>query len=254
MSSVLQERMGAVETWRLNRPDRRNALTPELIGELDSLLANAENAGTRVAILSGEGLSFCAGADLGYMLECAETGVSPRPFLQSVCELTLAFEWSPVILIAALHGHAVAGGMELALACDLVIAAAGTLVGDGHVRNNLVPGGGASVRLQPKLGVGHSAWLALSGEVVPAETLLSTGWLHSVVPAGALESSAASLAETLCEQPRAAQQAFKAQLGAAVSPSDLDRELDAFDDHWTKSDVAGALRRFLNSKKELRSV
>lgn len=247
MTDLIIERHGRTEVWALNRPQSRNALSPALVDALASALNAAETIGTRVVVLSGRGPSFCAGADLRHLLGCAEVGASPRPFLQAIGDLTLAMEASSVVFVAALHGHAVAGGFELALACDIVIAATGTLVGDGHVTNNLVPGGGSSVRIESRLGWGRARLLALSGKLVCAEELESTGWINAVVHPDDLRSAALAVAEELAEAPADAQRRWKTLLTPSRSDTDaaLNRELDMFDEHWRCSDVAAALHRFL---------
>jgi enoyl-CoA hydratase len=241
-------RVGDVETWTLNRPASRNALDPSLVLALTRQLQDAERTGARVVILTGAGAGFCAGADLSYLLECAQGGVSPRPYLRDIGDLTLAMEASPISFIAALHGFAVAGGLEIALACDLVVAAAGTRIGDGHVKNNLIAGGGASVRMPPKLGTGMASWLALSGELVTAEDLArATGWLHAVVAPDTLLDIAHAIATTLASRPADAQHRYKRLIVSepTATAAALERELDAFEEHWTSSDVATDLIRFL---------
>jgi enoyl-CoA hydratase len=257
---VMTSRAGDVETWTLNRPGSRNALDPTLLAALTRQLSRAEDDGVRVVILTGAGRGFCAGADLGYLLECAQAGQSPRRHLRNICDLTLAMEASPIVFIAALHGFAVAGGLEIALACDLVIAAEGTRIGDGHVKNNLIAGGGASVRMPPKLGRSLAAWLALTGELVRAEDLARrTGWLHDVVAPDALLDTARTMATVLTSRPADAQHRYRRLLvnDPAATAAALTRELDMFEEHWNSSDVATHLTRFLDrsaprssSKKE----
>jgi enoyl-CoA hydratase/carnithine racemase len=125
----------------LNRPQQRNALDAKLIDALTTALTDAEHdASTRVVLIAGAGPSFCAGADLRHLLSLHEAGHTPVPFLRTVSALTRRLETSPLPIVAVLHGHAVAGGLEIALACDVVVAEAGTLIGDGHIRNHLLPG------------------------------------------------------------------------------------------------------------------
>ncbi|MDF9749593.1 enoyl-CoA hydratase/isomerase family protein [Arthrobacter sp. ES3-54] len=249
MSRLEITRDAETEVWALNRPAVRNALDPQTVAALHEALQHAEHDGVRAVVITGHGPSFCAGADLAYLLDCARTGQSPRPFLQKICDLTVAMESSPVVFIAALHGHAVAGGFELALSCDLVIAATGTLIGDGHVRNNLVPGGGSSVRIAANLGTGTATWLALSGELATADSLAATGWLHAVVPAEELLLTARDMARTLSAVPAGAQRRFKTLLTAdpAVTSARLERELDVFEEHWASDDVAASLNAFLTN-------
>ena len=164
---------------------------------------------TRCVVLAGAGPSFCAGADLQHFLsQHAQVG-SPIAFLRQVSALITRFEASPLPIVAALHGHAVAGGLELALACDVAVAAESTLIGDGHIRNNLLPAGGSSVRLPRKVGDAMARWLALTGQLVPARRLADAGWLHAVVPDDQLSSTVATVAMSLAESSGPAQSAFK---------------------------------------------
>lgn len=244
---LLVEVDGPVEHWVLNRPAARNALTPALVDALSAALGAATRAGTRAVVLSGSGRGFSAGADLNYLLSCADDDRSPRPFLQSICDLTVEMEDSPIVFVAALHGHAIAGGLELALACDVVLAASETVVGDGHVTNNLVPGGGSTVRLERRLGAGVASWLGLSGSTLRAEELGSTGWIHRITPPDELIDAATASARVFAAVPAQAQASVKRSLNPApeATRQALGAELDAFEQHWRTSDVATHLRRFL---------
>ncbi len=209
------------------------------------------------------GPSFCAGADLRQSM-CSDSFSASfsqcplheaRPHSNAVsahgiCKVyPAAREQAPLPIVAVLHGHAVAGGLEIALACDVVVAEADTLIGDGHIRNHLLPGAGASVRMRARLGDALGRWLALSGELLPAERFLSAGWLHAVVESGHGASEGQRVAEILAAAANPAQSAYKlllADLDETLSLTrGLDLELDAFDRHWANHDVPDALRGFL---------
>ena len=250
-SGVLRvEQHGAVRTFLLNRPRHRNALNAELVDALTAALTAAEqDAATHAVLIAGAGPSFCAGADLRHLLDLHDVGETPVPFLRTVSALTRRLETSPVPIVAVLHGHAVAGGLEIALACDVVVAEAGTLIGDGHIRNHLIPGAGAGVRMRARLGDALGRWLALTGELLPAERFLSAGWLHAVVDSGHGASEGQRLAEILAAAANPAQSTYKlllAELDESTSlGGGLDLELDVFDRHWANHDVPHALRGFL---------
>ncbi|WP_207841605.1 enoyl-CoA hydratase/isomerase family protein [Williamsia soli] len=250
--AVVVTRTGAVRTLTLNRPHRRNALNANLIDALEIELSAAENDdNTRVVILAGSGRSFCAGADLQYFLELREEHGTPIEFLRRVSALITRFETSPLPVVAALHGHAVAGGLELALGCDVVVAADDTLIGDGHVRNNLLPAGGSSVRLPRKVGDAMARWLSLTGDLVTPDRLAATGWIHTVVPATELYETALHIAQQLAERSGPAQSNFKTLLSDLTTMNSIDglaRELDAFEEHWAANDVPTDLGAFLNRK------
>lgn len=248
---------GRAQTWTMNRPRVHNALSPELVTALRDALEAAEHDDVQVVVLRGGGPSFCAGADLRFLQSHDATKAeTPRAFLSDIWELTLAIERSAVVFVAVLHGHAVAGGLELALACDVVVAATGTLIGDGHVANNLLPGGGASARMERALGRGPSAWLALSGGFLDAGDPNFAGWLRDVVPLGDLERRTTGLVTQLLAVPDAARARYKRLLAQVVEPpgeTEKTRELDAFDQHWIDQDVPEALRLFLDKNRKAAS-
>ncbi|MFJ1456019.1 enoyl-CoA hydratase/isomerase family protein [Nocardia sp. N2S4-5] len=249
---VLVTRAGPIRTLTLNRPHRRNALDPDLIEALDAALTEAEqDPHTRCVVLAGAGESFCAGSDLQYFLSTADVPGGPTPFLRRVSAVVTRFETSHLPVVAALHGHAVAGGLELALACDVVIAADTTLIGDGHIRNNLLPAAGSSVRLPRKVGDSTARWLALTGQLVPAPQLAATGWLHAVVPAEEVLPRAQAAASELAAASSPAQAAFKALLHTLTTMNEtqgLARELADFEQHWNTTDVPAALTAFLRRR------
>lgn len=247
---VLEVEQRARVRWLwLNRPARRNALDEILVAELGRAIAEAErDPGTDVLVVAGRGASFCAGADLGTLLAYAEEERSPLEFLGQVSATFTRLERSPLPVIVALHGHAVAGGLELALAADVVLAAETTLIGDGHLRNGLLPGGGSSLRLPRKLGSGRARWLLLSGELVPAKALAADGWLHSVVPEQRLYETTAELASSLAATVGPAQSRLKRLLAEVEGrhPDDaLGIELAAFEDNWDPATIGARLRGFL---------
>lgn len=243
---------GAVRWLHLSRPHHRNALNRPLVAALQDQITSAEQAdGTRVVVVTGRGAGFCAGADLRELLALHDAGTHPVEFLREVSACFSRIEASPVAWVAALHGHAVAGGLELALACDVVLAAEGTLIGDGHLKHSLLPAGGSSVRLPRAVGRSTARWLMLTGELVPAEQLQATGWLHAIVPEHQLHAAAEQAAATLAARPAGAFGRFKQLLArqeAAASSAALAAELDAFAENWDHGHAADALRRFVRPR------
>jgi enoyl-CoA hydratase len=249
---LLVEQRGQVRWLRLNRPDRRNALDSELISALDTQITLAEaDPETAVVAVSGNGPSFCAGGDFRQFLKLHEQGRNPVEFLTDVSACFSRIEASPVPWIAALHGHVVAGGLELALACDVVVAADSTLIGDGHLNHRLTPAGGSSVRLTGAVGRGLARWLLLTGELLPACDFASTGWIQSIVPETDLDATAMRLAQLLASRHSPAQRELKTllhRIQGLTPEAALRAELATFADNWTKSSVADALMAFLNTR------
>lgn len=252
---LVVEQRDAVRWIRLNRPHKRNALDPALVAALDHALSAAlDDEDTRALVIAGAGPSFCSGADLDHMLSLATEGGDPISFLTDVTRCFARIEQAPLPVVAAVHGHAVAGGLELALACDAVIAATGTLIGDGHVRNGLLPGGGASYRLPRKVGEPLARRMILGGELLSADALLACGFVHSVVPIQDLAHAADNLAELLGTAGRGSAARVKRLLNSRCEPSSgaaSAHELRVFSEHWHGSDIADHLHRFTNpSRKE----
>lgn len=252
---LLVEQRDAVRWLRLNRPRWRNALDATLIDALDQAVTDAEaDPGTAVVIIAGQGRSFCAGADLTHLLRFASVGRSPVEFLSRVSAWFSRLEATRLPVVAAVHGHAVAGGLELALACDVVIAAEDALMGDGHVRNQLLPAGGASVRLPRRVGPALARYLMLTGNLIPAADLRTSGWLHDVVPAGRLDTAAQHVAEQLAAAAGPAQSQVKrllARTDVLPQTAALEAELTVFAAHWDSAPVANTLREFLAERSEM---
>ncbi|MFJ8000310.1 enoyl-CoA hydratase/isomerase family protein [Streptomyces sp. NPDC096310] len=246
---LLVEQRGTVRWLLLNRPKRRNALDVSLIEALDKQITSAEaDPGTAVIAVAGNGPSFCAGGDFHQFLELHDRGENPVNFLTDISACFSRIAASPKPWVAVLHGHAVAGGLELALACDVVVAADTTLIGDGHLTRRLVPAAGSSVRLPAAVGRGMSRWLLLTGELLPATAFAGTGWIRAIVPEPDLNTTATRICHQLADRNSPAQHRLKTLLHRidGIAPEHaLREELATFADNWEASSVADALRDFL---------
>jgi enoyl-CoA hydratase/carnithine racemase len=249
---LLVEQRGPVRWLRLNRPDQRNALDSELISALDKQITAAEaDPETAVVAVSGNGPSFCAGGDFRQFLKLHEHGRNPVEFLTDVSACFGRIEASPVPWVAALHGHVVAGGLELALVCDVVVAADTALIGDGHVNNRLTPAGGSSVRLAGAVGRGLARRLLLAGELLPASDFAHTGWIHSIVPEADLDATATRICDLLASRHTPAQRELKTllhRIQGLTPEAALRAELATFAQNWSASSVADALNGFLDAR------
>jgi enoyl-CoA hydratase len=252
---LLVSQRGDVRWLLLNRPGQRNALNPAMTAALDDAIAEAgDDPATRLVVIAGEGKSFCAGADLRHLQAVAEAGGDPAAFLSAVSDCFTRLECCAKPVVAAVHGHVVAGGLELALACDVVVARDGTLIGDGHVRNGLLPAGGASVRLPRKVGAPLARWLLLTGELLPAEAFVASGFIHAIAPAEQFDNLVATVVDSLREPQRAAQTRMKQLLtgGPVPDAAALAHELDAFARHWHSQDIARDLQAFFSRNDDRR--
>lgn len=180
----------------LNRPDAMNALTPDVLAGIHTALDAAQaDESVRAVVLTGNGRAFCAGADLKYVrAQSEEGGGAVDRFLRQVFDTMNRLERFPMPVIAAVNGLALAGGLELLLCCDLIVAARSARLGDAHANYGLLPGGGGSARLPRKIGPTRAKYLLFTGEMVAAEDLVSAGLVNVVVDDDQLAAATESLA------------------------------------------------------------
>lgn len=197
MPELLIERRDAVELWTLNRPEKRNAVSRAMVRELEENVARVSgSAETRVVVVTGAGdQAFCAGADLKERATMSEAEV--RGFLERLRGTLRRLETSGCVFIAAINGSAFGGGTELALACDLRVAAAAAELGLTEVKLGIIPGGGGTQRLARLIGPGRAKDLILTGRRVNAAEAFSIGLVNRLAPEGRLMELALSLAEQI---------------------------------------------------------
>lgn len=194
---VLLEKRGPVAILTLNRPDALNAMSRSLSAALADRFAQiAQDPDIAVAVLTGNGRAFCAGLDLKELasgeaqLQKAgdATGAGHSRFGMAVFE-------GPVI--AAINGYALTGGLELALCCDIRIAARGARFADTHARVGVIPGGRMSALLSRVIGLSRAKEMSLAGAQIDAETAEQWGLVNRVVETDDLMDSALALADTI---------------------------------------------------------
>jgi enoyl-CoA hydratase/carnithine racemase len=224
LETIVVERRGTVGWITLNRPAALNALSALMLEELGQALQQlADDDGARVVVITGTGRAFCAGADLKASKARLDSAPAADPrdqpavrFVRMAQRLFRRIESLPKPTIAAVNGTAVAGGLELLLACDLVIAAEDAKIGDAHANYGLLPGGGGSVRLARKIGLAQATFLMLTGDLLPARELVACGLINRVVPANAVASGAAELAERLAAKSPLVMQRMKQLINDGV--------------------------------------
>ena len=194
---------GPVATLSLNRPDAVNALSPQMVEELTRAVDEVEKqAGVKALVIRGEGRAFCAGADLNYMDQALDDHDTLIAYLEDLNELFFQLEELPLPVIGLVHGFALAGGLELLLACDLVIAAEDARIGDQHANFGLTPGGGSTQRLPRKLGHQKAMELLLTGRWLSGKEAEEWGLVLRAVPADKLDDELESLLSGLRDKSR----------------------------------------------------
>jgi enoyl-CoA hydratase/carnithine racemase len=236
-----------IATLTLSRPDQLNAMSRELMQSLAAKLdVVAGSPGLRVVLVAGSGRAFSAGGDLIEFDEALRA--DPARLLADLRfnqEVFNRVEALPMPVIGVANGLAVAGGLELLLCCDLILAAQGARMGDGHARYGVLPAGGATVRLRERISTSHAAQLFYTANLVDAETLQAWGLVNEVLPGDRLMDRALALAREIA---RCSPEAV-GHIKALTAPSPerqrrFEAELERFAEHVGGNDLARGLSAF----------
>jgi methylglutaconyl-CoA hydratase len=188
---------GSIRTIVLNRPERRNAMTPEMQMELLAAFEDAAAGNCRVLVLAGAGKAFCSGLDLSALEGMKDgTAFDHRADAERIARLFLALHELPMPTIAAVHGPAIAGGCGLALICDFTLATHAARFGFTEVRIGFVPAL-VSAFLALQIGDKKSRDLLLTGRIFDAAEAHHLGLVNEIVPENELVAHVQALADTL---------------------------------------------------------
>lgn len=225
---LLVARAGRVLTLTLNRPAARNAVTAGMLAGLAEAVAKVGDAA--VVLLRGAGPAFCAGADIaGYDGAPADRLEEFTRTARGLCDAIAALD---AVVVAQVHGACLGGGLELALAADLVIAADDARLGLPEVRLGLIPGWGGTQRLTRAVGPAVARALILTADLITGARARELGLVARAVPAGELEDVTATLVAGLAAGPTRALAAAKRAIVAAGGPDGAEVEtaglLEAF--------------------------
>ncbi len=240
---------GHVALLRLNRPEARNALSPEMMdllaAELERLDPGPE---VRCVVIAGSDEVFAAGADIKAMSERSFAEALTHP--ASAFWRRLAAVKTPVI--AAVSGYALGGGCELALACDMIVADQEATFGQPEINLGIIPGGGGTQRLARVLGKQRAMDYVLTGRRFDAQTALELGLVNRVVAEGRWLQEAMALARTIAEQPpiaaRLAKQAVLAAEETALSAG-LENERRLYELAMATEDRVEGMRAFIEKRE-----
>ncbi|MFF9124116.1 enoyl-CoA hydratase/isomerase family protein [Streptomyces sp. NPDC014889] len=235
---LLHDVTGAVATVVVHHPAKRNAMTAAMWRALPPLLDGlAADPGVRALVLTGSGETFCAGADISTLRG------SPRKAQRLAGEAEEALAAFPKPTLAAVRGHCVGGGAQLAAACDLRFAEAGAVFGVTPAKLGIVYPASATRRLVSLVGPATAKYLLFSGELIDAERALRTGLVDEVLSEGELDKRVAEFTGIL---------AARSQLTQAAAKEFADGRTDR-DAHWTEQagasgDTAEGVAAFLERR------
>ena len=203
-TNIKLEKVNRVATIRLNRPDALNALSPEVLAELSFAVAEAGNdESIKVLVIRGEGRAFCAGADLSYFQTTFDDPALLPEYVAQINDTLFQIEKLPIPAIAVVHGFALAGGLELMMACDMALVAEDARIGDQHVNFGLMPGGGSTQRLPRRVGLQRAMELLTTGRWLSGTEAVEWGLALRAVPAEGLDEELEKLLAPLRTKSRA---------------------------------------------------
>lgn len=248
--NILTEQRGRVGLVTLNRPKQLNALNDALMDELGAALrAFDADDGVGAIVVTGSAKAFAAGADIGAMASWSYMDVYRTDYITRNWE-TIRSIRKPVL--AAVGGFALGGGCELAMMCDIVIAADDARFGQPEIKLGIIPGAGGTQRLPRAVGKAKAMDLILTGRMMNAEEAERAGLVSRIVPAASLVDDAVAAAATICEfslpsvmmAKEAVNQAFEGSLADGVR---FERRL--FHSLFATEDQKAGMRAFVEKRK-----
>lgn len=251
MEFLTFERRNAIGILSFNRPDKLNALSLEVLDELEAFLRDVEqDASLRVLILRGEGRAFVAGADIRTMSHFdAEAGVA---FARKGQRVFGMLEELPQVVIAAVHGYALGGGMELAMACDIRVAERSAQFGQPEVHLGIIPGFAGTQRLPRLVGTGWARYLILTGRRISGEEAHRIGLVEVLAEDGkALETALEVAKDVLKGGPHAIPLAKRMILRGMDMPFPVAQafEAETFSYLFTTGEPQEGMKAFLEKRR-----
>lgn len=250
--SVKLNSIGDFAHISINRPQHLNALTPDVLQSIILMLDRLhKDPAIKALVVSGEGeKAFVAGADVPTMAR-----LGPRPlaeFVELGQRAMRAIECARFPVIAAVGGYALGGGLELALACDLIVAGEAAKLGQPEVNLGIMPGFGGTIRLVQRCGIGVARRLVYTGEIISAAEALQCGLVDRVVKQDELLSSAKAIAANIADKAPLAVQRAKRVIRQASEQhlfAGLRLEVEGFVDLFDTADREEGMNAFLQKRQ-----
>jgi enoyl-CoA hydratase len=250
MAVLLSETDAAgVAILTVNRPEALNALNAEVLEAVHAAVTGLRGK-AKAIILTGAGKAFVAGADIAQMQgmgpgEAREFSLAGQDSFQALADF-------PGPVVAAINGYALGGGLELAMACDILVASDRAVLGQPEAKLGVVPGFGGSQRLPRRTGPGVAKWLLMTGESVKADEALRLGLVDRVVPADELMAECRRIVASCLQNGPLAVAAAKRLVdeGLDLDLADaLELEAEAFGQAFATADQKEGMRAFLEKRK-----
>lgn len=246
---LIYTQKGNIAWLTLNRPKAMNSLSLSIVARMEELLPQIEaDDSVRVVVLTGAGKAFCAGADLKEILDGADLPPGEPDTLDRMSDKVMnPLRDFPKPVIAALNGVTMAGGLELAMCCDIVLASEEAHIGDAHANFGVYPGAGGAAVLPRLIPHNVAKYLLFTGKTLTAAEMKTYGLVNEVVPAAELERAVTELAELIAAKSPIALRRMKEVANASLDKSRdaaLEHEQVMFRRHMRSYDMDEGLRAF----------
>lgn len=251
-SNLIVEIEDTVALLTINRPKALNSLNTQTLEDLSRTIGELEdNPQIHVVIITGSGdKAFVAGGDIGGMQPL--DALAARKVANQAQQLFNRIEYGSKVYIAAINGYALGGGCELAMACDIRLAADSAQLGQPEINLGIIPGWGGTQRLTRLVGKGTAKLLMFTGERVTADKALAIGLVDEVVPAAELLARGKKLAQTIAAKPQIAIRLIKEAVDNGVE-MDVNRglayEADLFGLCFSTADQKEGMQAFLEKRQ-----
>src|SRR4051794_32024986 len=252
MPLVEIEDRGAVRHVVLARPEKRNALSGEVVQALgDAFRGAANDDSVRVVVVRGEGAMFSSGMDLADLRALSENPRGLRSYRREILAIWNLLEEMPKATIAQIHGACLGGAMELALACDMRTMAEDAVTGMLEARIGLLPDVGGCSRLPAVVGVGRAKELIMTGRFLGGEEALAIGFANRIAPPEELDATTQALCDELLAAAPIAVSLAKSVIDRAAKPAleeTLELEVDAQERLAASDDFAEGATAFMEKR------
>jgi len=254
LNTITYEKSEGIGIITLNRPKSMNAINGEFISELDKLFDEIiRDDEISAVIITGSKKFFCAGADIKEISEI-RTPMEAHLFVSRVQRLFNKIEKLEKPVIAAVSGLALGGGCELALVCDIRIAAENAIFGQPEIKIGVIPGAGGTQRLPRMVGLGRAKEFLFTGDTIDAHEAYRIGLVNKVIPVESLMAEAKKMALKLANQPPLALRMIKAVINEGINTdiqSALALEARYFEILFSTEDQKEGMEAFIKKRKPI---
>lgn len=209
-NTIKLEKAERILTLTLNRPDALNAMNEEMLGEMRQAFASVrDDEEIKALVIRGSGRAFSAGGDLKFVQQVLREPKAFAAYRDKIYGALFEIEELPVPVIGVVTGFALGGGLELAMACDLVLVADDAVLGDQHINVGLMPGGGNTQRLPRKIGMQRALHLMFTGARLSGKEAVEWGIAYKAAPSEKLDNEVEAVLALLRDRSRPALAAIK---------------------------------------------